>query len=188
VKKLSTLLVTAAAMVALGACGEPGSSSAPQAAAPQPSAAAAPAGSTEALAPRPSPTARPEAILLDVRPTTVKGVDARIVTVNGMTAYRFEADEDKPSKVNCLYDCLVTWPPALTDGSTIRVAGIEPGLVGVVTRADGLKQVTLNGWPLYKFKEDTAPGDIKGEGLGGNWSTVKPDGKPVIKKNPATAR
>jgi predicted lipoprotein with Yx(FWY)xxD motif len=188
VKKLSALLVVAAAaMVALAACGEQGSSSAPQSAAPQPSAAA-PTGSTEALAPRPSPTARPEAILLDVRPTTVKGVDAQIVTVNGMTAYRFEADEDKPSKVTCLYDCLVTWPPALTDGSTIRVAGIEPGLVGVVTRPDGLKQVTLNGWPLYKFKEDAAPSDIKGEGLGGNWSTVTPDGKPVIKKNPATAR
>jgi predicted lipoprotein with Yx(FWY)xxD motif len=118
----------------------------------------------------------------------VKGVDAQIVTVSGMTAYRFDADEDKPSKVNCLYDCLVTWPPVLTDGSTIRVAGIDPGLVGVVTRADGLQQVTLNGWPLYKFKEDAAPSDIKGEGLGGNWSTVKADGKPVIKKNPATAR
>ena len=183
-KKLSTVLVAAAAMVALAACGEPGSS-ADQPAGPQPSAAAEP---TQALAPRPSPTARPEAILLEVRPTNVKGVDADIVTVNGMTAYRFEADEDKPSKVNCLYDCLVTWPPALTDGSTIRVAGIDPGLVGVVTRADGLQQVTLNGWPLYKFKEDAAPSDIKGEGLAGNWSTVKPDGKPVIKKNPAIAR
>ena len=45
-----------------------------------------------------------------------------------------------------------------------------------------------DGWPLYKFKEDAAPSDIKGEGLAGNWSTVKPDGKPVIKKNPAIAR
>lgn len=182
-KKLSTLLVAGAAMIALAACGEAGSSGA----APAP-AQSAPAAPAEELAPRPEPTAKPEPITLDVRAATVKGVDTEIVTVNGMTAYRFEADEDKPSKVNCLYDCLVTWPPALTDGSTIQVAGIDPDLVGIVTRADGLQQVTLNGWPLYKFKEDAKPTDLKGEGLGGNWSTVKADGKPVIKKDPATSK
>jgi predicted lipoprotein with Yx(FWY)xxD motif len=187
VKKLSALLVAGAAMIALAACGEPGSSGATPGA-PTGQAPATEAAPAEALAPRPQPTAKPEPITLEVRAATVKGVDAEIVTVNGMTAYRFEADEDKPSKVNCLYDCLLTWPPALTDGSTIRVAGIEPGLVGVVTRADGFQQVTLNGWPLYKFKEDAAATDIKGEGIAGNWSTVKADGKPVIKKDPAISR
>jgi predicted lipoprotein with Yx(FWY)xxD motif len=183
VRKLATLFVAATAMVALAACG----GAEPEAPAPaaQPSA---PAASGAAPQPLPSPTAKPEPITLELRSTSVKGVTADIVTVNGRTAYRFEADEDQPSKVNCLYDCLVTWPPALTDGSTIKVAGIDADLVGVVTREDGLQQVTLNGWPLYKFKEDAVPTDVKGEGLGGNWSVVKADGKPVIKKDPSTAR
>ena len=107
---------------------------------------------------------------------------ADIVTINGRTAYRFEADESKPSKVNCLYDCLVTWPPALSDGSEVKLSGIDRSLVSTVKRADGLLQVTLGGWPLYKFLEDKAETDTKGEGVGGNWSVVKPNGKPVFVK------
>lgn len=121
-------------------------------------------------------------IALAVRTATVAGRQAEIVTVNGWTAYRFEADEDKPSKVNCANDCVLTWPPAAIDSTEVQISGIDPGLVGKVIRSDGYEQVTLNGWPLYRFKDDKAATDTKGEGVAGNWSVVKPDGKPVVPK------
>jgi predicted lipoprotein with Yx(FWY)xxD motif len=176
VRKLLAL-AAAGAVLGLAACGSSDDGNAPDRAAPPTTSASAPA--VKAL---PSSTVRPEAIELAGRRATVKGVDAEIVTVNGVAAYRFEADEDKPSKVNCLNDCLITWPPVLTDGSPVQASGIDRALIGSVKRQDGFEQVTLNGWPLYRFLEDTKPGDIKGEGVGGNWSLVKLDGKPVIKK------
>ncbi|MFE4922289.1 hypothetical protein [Streptomyces sp. NPDC056661] len=179
-KKLSAFLVIGSAVLGLAACSSP-SDDAP-AAATKPPAATAATKPPAAAEPIPSPTARPEHITLSVTNATVKGVTADIITVNGWTAYRFEADDSKPSKVNCLYDCLVTWPPVLTDGSKVEVSGLDRALVGTVKRADGFEQVTLNGWPLYKFKEDRVKTDTKGEGVGGNWSAVKPDGKPVIPK------
>jgi predicted lipoprotein with Yx(FWY)xxD motif len=112
----------------------------------------------------------------------VAGVDATVVTFNNKTVYRFEADEHNPSRVNCDSDCLAIWPPLLTDGTSITLSGIDRTLVGTVTRPDGLVQVTLGGWPLYLFVDDTQPGDTNGEGVGGNWSVITPDGKPVVKK------
>ena len=125
---------------------------------------------------------QPTQISLAAGRAEVAGVDADIVTFQGRTVYRFEADENQPSKVNCASDCLEIWPPLLTNGAEVKLAGVDRSLVGTVTRADGLVQVTLNGWPLYLFHEDQRTGDTKGEGVGGNWSVIRPDGKPVIKK------
>ena len=49
-------------------------------------------------------------------------------------------------------------------------------------RDDGTIQVVYNGHPLYYYKEDTAPNDIKGQGLninGGLWYVVDPSGNPL---------
>ncbi|MGW6278473.1 COG4315 family predicted lipoprotein [Kribbella sp. NPDC055071] len=132
--------------------------------------------------PLPTPTVKPGKIHLAVRDAQVKGTAAQIVTINGWTAYRFEGDDPKHPKVTCDYDCLYSWPGALTDGSPVEVEGIDKSLVSTVPREDGLVQVTLAGWPLYRFREDKAPADTNGEGIVGRWSVIKPDGKPVIKK------
>jgi predicted lipoprotein with Yx(FWY)xxD motif len=171
VKTLSAGLVLAAAVAALAACGAPKT-------APDPGPAAPPSASASA-----APVAgQPTQISLTASHATVAGVAADVVTYQGRTVYRFEADDNHPSKVNCTSDCLTIWPPLLTDGSAVKLSGVDKALVGTVTRDDGLVQVTLNGWPLYLFHEDQAAGDAKGEGVGGNWSVIRPDGKPVIKK------
>jgi predicted lipoprotein with Yx(FWY)xxD motif len=63
------------------------------------------------------------------------------------------------------------------------VSGVEASLVGTVTREDGTRQVTLNGWPLYRFGKDT-PGAAKGEGVGGTWHAIAPTGKPAVTAAP----
>jgi predicted lipoprotein with Yx(FWY)xxD motif len=49
-----------------------------------------------------------------------------------------------------------------------------PGDLGVITRTDGTKQVTYGGHPLYYFAGDTAPGQTKGQGVGGTWFLIGP--------------
>jgi predicted lipoprotein with Yx(FWY)xxD motif len=104
------------------------------------------------------------------------------VTLDGRVLYRFEADEHDPPASLCENDCLQVWPPVLTDGTPPRLDGVDPTLVGTLARPDGTTQVTLGGWPLYRFVDDTGPGTTRGENVGGNWSAIGADGKALVKK------
>ncbi|PSL57886.1 putative lipoprotein with Yx(FWY)xxD motif [Saccharothrix carnea] len=95
---------------------------------------------------------------------------------DGRTLYRFDKDTPDPAKSNCEGQCAVTWPPVLSNG-TPQLQGVDPALVSTVKRADGTEQVTLDGWPLYTYAKDEAPGQWKGQGVGGTWFVVQPDGK-----------
>ncbi|GGL65167.1 lipoprotein [Streptomyces fumigatiscleroticus] len=94
----------------------------------------------------------------------------------GFTLYRFDQDTARPPASNCDGDCATTWPPVPADGVTAG-AGIDKALLGEVTRADGTKQLTVGGWPAYRYAKDTAAGDIKGQGVGGKWFALDPEGK-----------
>lgn len=109
-----------------------------------------------------------------------------VVTNDGYTVYRFEKDSAKPAKSTCNGACAQQWPPVLaTDSPWLK--GVPSEKVGTVTRADGTKQLTLGGWPLYRYAKDAAPGDTKGQGVGGTWCAVGPDGKPAKLAGPAPA-
>jgi predicted lipoprotein with Yx(FWY)xxD motif len=89
------------------------------------------------------------------------------------------------------------WPALLTKGAPIAGPGVNPALLGSVTRTDlGLpgvssaRQVTYSGQPLYRFFLDKAPGDTQGANLddpvtspAGIWYLVNPRGG-----TPATGR
>ncbi|CAM5390870.1 lipoprotein [Streptomyces spiroverticillatus] len=101
----------------------------------------------------------------------------KIVTDSaGMTLYRFDKDTAKPPKSNCEGDCAKAWP-VVPAGTATAVPGTDASAVGSVTRADGTKQLTLGGWPMYRFAQDTKAGDVKGQGVGGTWFASAPDGK-----------
>ncbi|MQS11572.1 hypothetical protein F7Q99_04540 [Streptomyces kaniharaensis] len=93
----------------------------------------------------------------------------------GFTLYRFDADSASPPKSNCNDNCAKIWPLEPANGN-VTVKGIDSKLVGTVTRADGSKQVTLNGWPAYRYAPDTRPGDTKGQGVDGTWFALTPTG------------
>ncbi|MEU7576182.1 hypothetical protein AB0B50_01050 [Streptomyces sp. NPDC041068] len=105
-------------------------------------------------------------------------LDPVVVNGSGFTLYRFDKDTASPSKSNCNDACATTWPPVLVNpGGKIFVDGVDPSQVGVITRDDGTHQVTVGGWPVYRFSKDTKPGQTNGQGVGGTWFGVQPDGQ-----------
>src|SRR6478672_8853853 len=80
----------------------------------------------------------------------------------------------------------ILWPALLTNGAPIAGPGINPTLLGTVTRNDmpfggSVQQVTYNGLPLYRFIFDEEPGETEGANLfdpitspTGTWYLVDP--------------
>jgi predicted lipoprotein with Yx(FWY)xxD motif len=86
----------------------------------------------------------------------------------------------------------VLWPALLTAGAPVAGPGINPKLLGTVTRNDVLpgqsvQQVTYAGLPLYRFLFDEKPGETEGANLfdpvvspTGVWYLVEPNrGRPA---------
>lgn len=102
-----------------------------------------------------------------------------------LTVYLFEADKATASA--CTGACASAWPPVTTAGG-VTAGGVTAGgsamaaALGTLTRADGTKQVTYNGHPLYYFVKDKDDGDAYGQGLkafGAAWYVLAPSGKKV---------
>ena len=100
-----------------------------------------------------------------------------LVDGKGMTLYMYTVDG--PNQSNCTGGCLVKWPPLLTQGSPKLGEGVDDSLVGTATLADGSMIVTYNKMPLYYWVNDASSGDTTGQGVGGVWYVVSPDGKSV---------
>jgi len=98
----------------------------------------------------------------------------RLVDGDGRTLYLFT--DDSPGVSTCVDGCLAVWPAVLTTGAPVALAGVDASLLGTLTRADGGVQVTYAGWPLYLYAADTRAGDVAGQGVGGVWFVVAPDG------------
>ncbi|MFD8807732.1 SCO0930 family lipoprotein [Streptomyces sp. NPDC059597] len=94
----------------------------------------------------------------------------------GMTLYRFDKDTAKPPASTCEGDCATAWPPVPADDASAG-AGVAKSALGEVTRPDGSKQLTIDGWPAYRFAKDKQAGDTKGQGVGKTWFALAPNGK-----------
>jgi predicted lipoprotein with Yx(FWY)xxD motif len=93
----------------------------------------------------------------------------------GYVLYRFDADSAHPTRVSCYGTCAVVWPAATAKGS-VTVKGIDKSLVSTVKRSGGTSQLTLAGWPLYRYAKDDQPKEAYGQGVGGTWWAVTPTG------------
>jgi predicted lipoprotein with Yx(FWY)xxD motif len=88
----------------------------------------------------------------------------------GFVLYRFDKDTAKPPVSNCDAKCSKTWPVLTTkDGNAPQLEGVDSNLVTMTKRADGIMQVTLNGWSLYHYIGDQKAGKWTGQGVGGIW-------------------
>ncbi len=101
-----------------------------------------------------------------------------VVDGKGLTVYVFDKDTQDAGTSSCSGACAAQWPAVETDSAKPAVTGVS-GTVGTITGVDGGTQVTLDGWPLYTFAGDSSAGDTTGQGVGGIWWAVSPDGMRI---------
>ncbi|HEX2958486.1 MAG TPA: hypothetical protein VHO70_16745 [Chitinispirillaceae bacterium] len=99
--------------------------------------------------------------------TTAKG--SYLGDSKGMTLYQYKNDSYGNS--TCTGSCLQNWPAFYKD-SIVVPDNLNKNDFGTITRADGNKQTTYRGWPLYYYTMDKKPGDTKGHGMNGVWSVI----------------
>jgi predicted lipoprotein with Yx(FWY)xxD motif len=97
---------------------------------------------------------------------------AVLASSRGLTLYYYSADKRHSGKSACTGTCATAWPPL---AAPVKApAGVRlPGKLGVITRPGGLRQVTLNGYPLYFYVGDKAAGQVAGNNIGGAWHVIK---------------
>ena len=160
-RTLRLLVVACGVVLGLTACG--GASS----------GAGSSGQSSSVSATAPSPTGA----LLAAADTPVGTV---LVDGRGRTVYQFAADSAGHS--SCVGSCAQYWPPVPAPATLPASLPGVTGTLGSITRADGSKQLTVDGWPLYTYTADTAPGDTSGQGVnasGGLWWVVSPAGTAI---------
>jgi len=103
-----------------------------------------------------------------------------LVDAHGRTLYLFE--KDKRGVSACYGACATYWPPLLSPAKARPGSGVRASLLGVTRRANGRRQVTYAGHPLYTYAGDTKAGQTTGEGLtnfGASWDVVSASGRAV---------
>ena len=100
-----------------------------------------------------------------------------LVDGQGMTLYLFTKDTQGSGESTCEGECLVAWPPLV--GMPTAGTGVDATKLGSITRSDGSTQGTYNGWPLYYWVEDKAPGDTTGQNVQGVWYVLDAQGNAI---------
>ena len=99
------------------------------------------------------------------------GVGSYLTDIKGMTLYYFK--KDTPGKSACADECVAKWPIYFVE-TVAPKDGLKAEDFGTITRADGKKQTTYRGMPLYHFGGDKKPGDTNGQGMKDVWYVVNP--------------
>jgi predicted lipoprotein with Yx(FWY)xxD motif len=99
------------------------------------------------------------------------GVGSFLVDTQGRTLYTFK--KDTPGMSACAGVCLANWPLYYRE-SVAAKGELKATDFGTITRADGQKQTTYKGMPLYYFSGDKAAGDTNGQGVKDVWYVAAP--------------
>jgi predicted lipoprotein with Yx(FWY)xxD motif/plastocyanin len=161
-------LVIVVVLLVLGACSSaPTSSSTPilSSKTPTPTSTATP---TTTLIP--TSTSIPSTPTYTVKTASKAGIGDYLVDGKGMTLYYFT--KDVIGKSTATGNVLAAWP--IFNPADFEVSSsLKATDFSTITRDDGQKQATYNGWPLYYYAKDKASGDTLGEAVGGVWFVMK---------------
>lgn len=124
------------------------------------------------------PTAAPATVKLATNAT----LGTFLVDGNGITLYYFGLDVPGNGTSACTGGCQQVWPPFYANPLVVNPP-LSAADFGTITRADGTKQTTYGGWPLYHYSGDKAVGETNGENFNDLWWVVKPDYSVVIMRN-----
>jgi predicted lipoprotein with Yx(FWY)xxD motif len=112
------------------------------------------------------------------------GAAVFLVDSKGRALYTLDTSSGKPAdfKANCANNFT---PVAGHSTSAPSDTSVKSSMTGSISRADGSKQATYNGKPLYYYNGDQAQADAKGNGLkacGATAHLVSPSGTAASKK------
>lgn len=128
----------------------------------------------EATAAGPEGEAETASAMVDVSSTELGDV---LVDAGGFVLYGFTPDEG--GTPTCEDACADAWPPVVVESADLP-GDLDPDVFSIAERSDGSFQLAAGGWPLYRFAGDVAAGDTTGQGSGGVWFVVAPDGTLVM--------
>jgi predicted lipoprotein with Yx(FWY)xxD motif len=106
-------------------------------------------------------------LLSGITSGAVNAADGLLTAKNGMTLYTFDKDKANSGKSACLNECITLWPAV-----PVAEASTSAAEYGSLVRADGFKQLTFRGQPVYFFGGDKKPGQANGDKLGGVWHVI----------------
>jgi predicted lipoprotein with Yx(FWY)xxD motif len=95
-----------------------------------------------------------------------------LASSRGLTLYYYGEDKPGSGRSACTGSCASAWPPL---AAPVRApAGIHlPGPLGTIALPGGRAQVTINGYPVYTYAGDKAPGQASGNGIERAWHVIK---------------
>ncbi len=93
-----------------------------------------------------------------------------LALANGQVVYT-NANDTKGGTPKCTGSCASIWPP-VTGNPVASSATRGLGTLGTVSDANGAKQITYNGMPLYTYKGAKAL-STSANGMGGMWHVIK---------------
>jgi predicted lipoprotein with Yx(FWY)xxD motif len=137
-------------------------------------------GTASATAPATMTPAASAKDLLTVRKT---GAGYVLATSTGRTIYWYSDDIKGSGRSTCTGSCLAAWPAVI--GAPVAAPGVQlAGQLGTITRPGGVVQATYNGYPLYTYAQDMAPGQTTGNGAAGAWHVIT---GAVLSPSPSSA-
>jgi predicted lipoprotein with Yx(FWY)xxD motif len=110
-----------------------------------------------------------------VKTSEKAGVGKYLTDAEGKTLYWFKMDN--PGASTCAGPCVEKWPLYYRE-AVAPPQGIAATEFGTLTRADGKKQTTFRGYPLYYWAGDAKAGDTSGQGVKDVWFVIDPGNFP----------
>lgn len=113
--------------------------------------------------------------------TVLKNAFAGTYLADGAGKALYTYGGDAPGDCNytpittCFLDCIIAWP-VFNGEPRVLAAGLDDSMFGSIERTDGSvtsSQTTYMGWPLYYYKNDALPGDVKGHAVGRIWNIAQ---------------
>ena len=117
------------------------------------------------------------------RPTlTVRGSQYGRILFDGRGFALYAFTRDPRGRSVCSGACAAAWPPYIVSGALRAGAGARRSLIGTTRRADGRRQVTYAGRPLYYYVGDRKAGQVLCQNVfefEGLWLVVRAGGQLV---------
>jgi predicted lipoprotein with Yx(FWY)xxD motif len=102
-----------------------------------------------------------------------------LALANGQVVYMYDKDTRGGSTSACTGSCSSVWVPVTGSKPVASPADTGLGALGTIGAANGAKQVTYNGMPLYTYK-GAKPLSTSGNGVAGMWHVIKLSGDNIV--------